>query len=348
MWILWIIFIVLLIYLYRKGTSKPAKFPPGPPRRLFMGSFQYLKSPGQKFSQFQSSRILLANYGKIVGFYAGLRPAVIISDYDIAKELLKRDDVSSRPKLYPANNLRPGHEFPGVEGRALGLLLSHGQNWRETRRFVTRNLRDFGFGKTGMEEMILTEVQKLTYLFEEKVGKPLDLQGVMNVAIVNALWSIMVGETFELDDPKVNELILMINATVSNSSLRHPLVVATPFPGIIKLPFFRDISGYAQNKEAFAKVTEYLRGYLKNHRQTMEEDFMRDLLDVLLFHSQAMNDVNSAFFGKKGEATILNVLLDLFIAGMETTASSLIWTFLYMLHYPNIQKKVHQEIDKVN
>jgi cytochrome P450 len=40
-------------------------------------------------------------------------------------------------------------------------------------------------------------------------------------------------------------------------------------------------------------------------------------------------------------------MIDLFLAGMETTASSLMWTFLYMIHHPDIQKRVHQELDEV-
>ena len=40
-------------------------------------------------------------------------------------------------------------------------------------------------------------------------------------------------------------------------------------------------------------------------------------------------------------------MIDLFLAGMETTSSSLMWTFLYMIHHPDIQKRVHQELDEV-
>ena len=48
-----------------------------------------------------------------------------------------------------------------------------------------------------------------------------------------------------------------------------------------------------------------------------------------------------------GYYALLNNLIDLFLAGMETTASSLMWTFLYLLHHPDIQRKIHQELDEV-
>ena len=40
-------------------------------------------------------------------------------------------------------------------------------------------------------------------------------------------------------------------------------------------------------------------------------------------------------------------MVDLFLAGMETTSSSLLWSFLYLLHFPDCQKKIHKEIDQI-
>ena len=39
--------------------------------------------------------------------------------------------------------------------------------------------------------------------------------------------------------------------------------------------------------------------------------------------------------------------MDLFLAGTETTTSSLMWGILFLLHYPKVQDEVHQELDRV-
>ena len=91
-----------------------------------------------------------------------------------------------------------GWELMNAEnhGRPPGVIFTNGQYWKELRRFMLRNLRDFGFGKSSMEEIIHDEVTKLCQLLE-KIGKePLDLSGTFNVSIVNSLWSIIVGVSF--------------------------------------------------------------------------------------------------------------------------------------------------------
>ncbi len=70
----------------------------------------------------------------------------------------------------------------------LGVIFSHGPYWKELRRFVLRNLRDFGFGKSSMENLFLEEIAKLNRKLGANVGQPIDLNGIMNVSIVNALW----------------------------------------------------------------------------------------------------------------------------------------------------------------
>ena len=40
-------------------------------------------------------------------------------------------------------------------------------------------------------------------------------------------------------------------------------------------------------------------------------------------------------------------LMDFFMAGSETTSTTLTWAMLYMVRYPQVQKKVQEELDRV-
>ena len=45
---------------------------------------------------------------------------------------------------------------------------------------------------------------------------------------------------------------------------------------------------------------------------------------------------------------MFETMVDLFIAGTETTASTMSWLLAYMLRYPEVQTKCQQEIDQVS
>ena len=44
---------------------------------------------------------------------------------------------------------------------------------------------------------------------------------------------------------------------------------------------------------------------------------------------------------------LVGVVRDLFVAGIDTTATTLMWLLLYLSKYPEFQKKLHDEIDDV-
>lgn len=52
-------------------------------------------------------------------------------------------------------------------------------------------------------------------------------------------------------------------------------------------------------------------------------------------------------FKNFAEANVYKVIVDLFLAGGETTGTSLDWSLLYMITYPEIQSKCQDEIDHV-
>ena len=70
-------------------------------------------------------------------------------------------------------------------------------------------------------------------------------------------------------------------------------------------------------------------------------------MDLMLVEIANTKDPQSSFYGEKGHYALFNDMIDLFIAGMETTSSSLMWTFLYLIHHPDVQQKVHEELDRV-
>jgi hypothetical protein len=59
----------------------------------------------------------------------------------------------------------------------------------------------------------------------------------MNISVLNALWSILVGEKLDLDDPKLKLVIEMFdNLLKINSGATSPVMAILPHASMAKLP----------------------------------------------------------------------------------------------------------------
>ena len=117
---------------------------------------------------------------------------MFVGDFDSLNYLVNLADMQGRlspafkPKTRDDRNVKPGQEVPGV-------LFSEGNIWFEQRRFTLRTLRDFGFGKAGMEEMISEEVQLFIEEIRKSEAQPFDFGNKFNLPILNALWAVHRG-----------------------------------------------------------------------------------------------------------------------------------------------------------
>ena len=233
-------------------------------------------------------------------------------------------------------------------GRFPGVIFTSGHYWRELRRFMLRNLRDFGFGKSSMENLFHDEVAKLCEFLKKRSDQTIDLAGTFNVAIVNALWSIITSEKLDMEDPTHKKLVDSINHLVRTTNPLSPLTAVLPRPSMAKWPILSRLTGFGTLKNTFGPAIQVMLPYVEEHRKTVDPENIRDFLDLMLVEQQKATDPQSPFFGTLGNFTIVNAMMDLFFAGMETTSSSLLNLFLQMLHHPDVQERVHGEIEKVS
>ena len=98
--------------------------------------------------------------------------------------------------------------------------------------------------------------------------------------------------------------------------------------------------GYADSTLNIVQpLDEWIKKRIEDHRDTFDGVNIRDFADVYLKEEQS---------GIKSDLEITNIVFimrDLFIAGTETTSTSLQWLLLIMLHFPEVQQKCHEELD---
>lgn len=77
----------------------------------------------------------------------------------------------------------------------------------------------------------------------------------------------------------------------------------------------------------------------------------RDLLDALLRAKRSAENNNTAKITTEtvglSEDHLLMTVGDIFGAGVETTSTVLKWAIAYLIHHPQVQKRIQEELDSV-
>merc|ERR1719228_909536 len=280
-------------------------------------------------------------YGPIVGFKLGNQTSVVISDFDMISEAFKDDRFCGRPsnlqEVFAAFFTKDKNEKSSG-----GIVFSHGDHWREQRRFAVRTLKEFGVGKSFLQDVINDEVEKLVEDLKAESGESINLKFRTNLAVVNTLWQILNGEKSDMNNPQMEKVFRSTAEFIVNNSLAGPVMI---MPWLRHLPFFN--TKFEQARRSPQEMRQLTSLSIKKHVDTFDEDHQRDFIDCYIKKMKDTTDENSSFFKGHGEGNIQRTVMDLFGAGSETTSSVLTFAFNYLIRYPEIQRKVQQEIDTV-
>ncbi|XP_014246954.1 probable cytochrome P450 303a1 [Cimex lectularius] len=317
-------------------AKKPTNFPPGPKWYPFVGSALCVAKMRQNMGGYlyKATAELARQYGPIVGLKVGKDRQVICCDYPTIKEMLTMEEFDGRPQ-------GPFYETR-TWGTRRGLLLTDEEFWVEQRRFVLRHLREFGFGRRTMAELVETEAEHLLSVFKENVNKGngkaiVEMADAFGVNVLNTLWMMMASIRYSPDDKELKKLQNLLTELFANIDMVGTLF--SQFPVLRHIA--PEISGYKQFIDIHQRVWTFLKTELDNHKKTFCKGEPRDLMDVYL---EMLNseDRKPSF----SESQLLAICMDMFMAGSETTSKSLGFGFLYMVLTPEVQRKAQEEIDR--
>ncbi|KAJ7418679.1 Cytochrome P450 2K1 [Pitangus sulphuratus] len=307
-------------------NNQRKNFPPGPRPLPIIGNLHLfdLKRPYRTYLE------LSKEYGPVFSVQMGPRKIVVISGYETVKEALvnQADAFAERPKIPIFEDLTKGN----------GVVFAHGENWKVMRRFTLTTLRDFGMGKRAIEDKIVEEYGCLGDTIASQQGKPFDISKIINAAVANIIVSILLGKRFDYKDSR---FVRLLNLTNENMRLagKPSVMMYNIFPYLGFL--LRANKTILQNTREFHDyVTVTFIEYLKN----LDKNDQRSLIDAFLVKQQEEKSTTSGYFHN---GNLLTLVSNLFTAGVETISTTLNWGFLLMLKYPEIQRKVQEEIDQV-
>ncbi|XP_023564797.1 cytochrome P450 2C55-like [Octodon degus] len=306
---------LLLLSLWRQSSGR-GKLPPGPAPLPLVGNILQIdvRDISKSFASF--SKV----YGPVFTLYFGTKPTVVVHGYEAVKEALDGhgEEFSGRGS------------FPIVEktNSGRGILFSNGRKWKEIRRFSLMTLRNFGMGKRSLEDRIQEEARCLVQELRGTRGSPCDPTFILGCAPCNVICSIIFKKRFDYKDEDF--LILMEKLNENFKILNTPwMQVCNVFPAFIDyLP-----GSHKKVLKNFAYIKSYVLEKVKEHQESLDIHNPRDYIDCFLIKmGQEKHNQNSEFTTESLMATVT----DLFIAGTETTSTTLRYGLLLLLKHPEV------------
>ncbi|XP_043945726.1 cytochrome P450 2K1-like isoform X1 [Protopterus annectens] len=326
--LIFIFLFILFYYFYSKlQITKSFKFPPGPVPLPVIGNLHLLD-----FRKPYATLIQLSEkYGPVYTFHMGMTKTVVLIGYDAVKDALVNyaDEFGERGRVPAFDRFAQGN----------GVSFGHGESWRQMRRFTIATLKDFGMGRSKLDEMMLEESTYLIEVFKSHKGQPFDNSSALNAAISNNISSIVFGKRFDYKDEtfilllkKLSDFFRVVGHRMTQLYNIYPILEY--FPGA-----HREIFSCKENLYAYIKQIH------KESKSKLQYNDLRNFIDAFVVkQSQERDTTGINYFHDKN---LVETTATLFVAGTETATRTLRWSLLLMAKYPEIQKKVQNEIDKV-
>ncbi|XP_022083237.1 cytochrome P450 2J1-like [Acanthaster planci] len=325
-----VVFLSMSWVLRRRRPLGSNTLPPGPWGWPLIGNLPSLAFASGADEPHEVFMRMAKQYGPIFSLNVLGQRMVVVHGYKAIREAFNNPSLSDRPELHILQNL-----FNGAEGVAT----ASGDTWREQRKLILNVFRNFGVGQACFEDQIATEANHLTAEIKKLKGEVFNPVHLFGNAVSNVISSVVLGRRYEYNDVEFQRVL----ASMDRSMELIGAGAAMQF-----LPFVNRLGFLPSIKEMTATmkyVMDFVMGIVKKHQSDSYVEESRDLMDVYLREMKSKEERNIPT-----NLSVLNLVIvvsDLFVAGTETTASTLRWGLLFMMLHPEIQGRVQIELDSV-
>ncbi|XP_061740857.1 cytochrome P450 2K1-like isoform X2 [Nerophis ophidion] len=320
---------LLAVYLlYSSWTFQDEqKRPPGPRPLPLLGNLHQLDLQRLDNSLFKLSK----RYGPVFTVYLGLKKVVVLAGCKTVRQaLINHAEEFGEREINPLfHDSAKGH----------GITFSNGDSWKEMRRFTLTTLRDFGMGKRLSEEKITDECHYLIDEFEKHKGKAFYNKTIISYATSNIISAIMFGKRFDFKDAVLRHMVKNDQEITRLAGSASMIYNAFPKLGPC-LKNWRDIMKNMENTK------QHLLHLINKLRETFNPDICRCFVDAFCTRKLSLEESDAHEVHYHNDNLVYSVI-NLFIAGTDTTSTTLRWSLLLMAKYPQIQDRVQEELSRV-
>ncbi|XP_041035084.1 cytochrome P450 2F2-like [Carcharodon carcharias] len=318
---------VLLLVCSWKSKRRDSRLPPGPPALPLLGNALQI----DKRAPDQSLMKLSKKYGSVFTVWLGTRPAVVLCGFETVKEALvdRADDFGARGTVPSIRKVTKGY----------GIASSNGHRSLQLRNFAITTLRNFRNGTKTLEDFIQQEAKCLVEVFRGTKELPFDPTFHLTCATANIMCAVVFGNRFNYTDSKLLNLLDMITENMK--------VISSPWGQLYDmLPNILDYLPGPHNRlfENAARIKNFLREMIQSHKDMRTKERPQDFTASFLSKMEEEKGNPTSEFN---DENLLLSTFNIFLAGTDTTSSTMRWGLLLFMKFPDVQKKIQREIDEV-
>uniref|UniRef100_A0A8C9UFS9 Cytochrome P450 1A n=1 Tax=Serinus canaria TaxID=9135 RepID=A0A8C9UFS9_SERCA len=328
--------VFLLVQRLRPAVPAGLRRPPGPRGIPVLGNVLELR----RDTHLALTR-LSRRYGDVMEVRIGTRPVLVLSGLDTIRQALVKqgDDFMGRPDL-------PSFHYIS-NGQSLAFSPDSGEVWKARRKLAQSALKSFSVAPSPtsscsclLEEHVSKEaeylVTKFLQLMEEQKG--FDLNQYLVVSVANVICAMCFGKRYEHEDQELLSLVNLGNEFGEVAGSGHP----TDFIPLLRYLPSRTMEAF---KDINRRFNAFVQKIVQEHYSTFDKEHIRDITDSLIGHCQE-NSAGEDARVQLSDEKIIHIVNDLFGAGFDTVATALSWSLMYVALYPDVQKKIQEELDR--
>jgi len=295
------------------SDSSQEKFPPGPPPNLLRSLFGAMQqNPLDYFTA------MAQKYGDVSGMRIGKFRSLFINHPDLIEDVL----VNNARKYHKGRILQANKYLFGE-----GLLTSEGDFWLRQRRLSQPAFHRARVGAYAATMAEYAEQMAATW----RSGEERDIhEEMMQLALR------IVGKT--LFDAEVTR-----DAKEVGETLDLLLHLAANFGRTILVPLWLPTPRNIRAKLGIKRLEKVIYRIIAERRASGPDGMGVDTGDLLSILLQAQDEDGTHM----NDRQLRDETITLFLAGHETTANTLSWTWMLLAQNPAVEKKFHDELDGV-
>ncbi|XP_032318627.1 steroid 21-hydroxylase isoform X1 [Camelus dromedarius] len=307
---------------------------------------------------------LTQKLGPIYRVRLGLQDVVVLNSKRTIEEAMVRKwvDFAGRPQIPSCKGRGRFGKKQGLweagKGRPMASLVSSTPHPQPllTDKLVSQHCEDISLGDysllwkahkkltrsallLGIRNSMEPWVEQLTQEFCERMraqaGAPVTIQKEFSFLTCSIICYLTFGDKEETLVHAIHDCVQDLMKTWDHWSLQ--MLDMVPF-----LRFFPNPSLW-RLKQALENRDHIVEKQLRRHKESMVAGQWRDMVDYMLQGVGRPREGEGP--GQLLEGHVHMSVVDLFIGGTETTAITLSWAVAFLLHHPEIQQRLQEELD---